>query len=150
MELILWRHAEAEDTYPDMSRALSGKGQQQAKKMGAWLRQHLPANTRILVSPAKRTQQTAEAIGLPFTTVESLAPGASAQQILDAAQWATTNDTALVIGHQPTLGIAAALAMTHKPHYWCIKKASLWWIASRIRGHEEQAILRAVISPDFI
>jgi phosphohistidine phosphatase len=150
MELILWRHAEAEDTYPDMGRELSSKGQQQAKKMAAWLKAHIPANTRILVSPATRTQQTAEALGLPFTTVDSLAPGASAQEILDAAQWSTANDTALIIGHQPTLGIAAALAMTRKPHYWCIKKASVWWIASRIRGHEEQAILRAVVSPDFI
>lgn len=150
MELILWRHAEAEDTYPDMSRQLSSKGQQQAKKMALWLKQYMPANTRILVSPATRTQQTAEALGLPFTTLDSLAPGAPAQLILEEAQWATANDTALIIGHQPTLGMAAALAMTRKPHYWCIKKAGVWWLASRVRGHEEQAIIRAVVSPDFI
>ncbi len=150
MELILWRHAEAEDSYPDMNRALTHKGQQQAKKMAAWLRERIPENTRILVSPATRAQQTAQALDLPYTTVESLAPGASAQQVLDAAQWSTANDAALIIGHQPTLGIAAAVAMTHKPHYWCIKKASVWWIASRLRGHEEQAIIRAVVSPEFI
>lgn len=150
MELILWRHAEAEDSYPDMNRALTHKGQQQAKKMAAWLRERIPENTRILVSPATRAQQTAQALDLPYTTVESLAPGASAQQVLDAAQWSTANDAALIIGHQPTLGIAAAVAMTHKPHYWCIKKAGVWWITSRLRGHEEQAIIRAVVSPEFI
>jgi len=150
MELILWRHAEAEDTYPDMNRVLTAKGQQQARKMAAWLKQHMPGKTRILVSPATRTQQTAEALGLPFTTLESLAPGASPQVILEEAQWATANDAALIIGHQPTLGMAAAMAMTRKPHYWCIKKGAVWWIASRVRGHEEQAIMRAVISPEFI
>lgn len=150
MELILWRHAEAEDSYPDMSRALTNKGQQQAKKMAAWLRERIPDNTRILVSPATRAQQTAQALGLPYTTVESLAPGASSQQILDAAEWSTANDAALIVGHQPTLGIAAAVAMTRKPQYWCIKKAGIWWIASRVRGHEEQAIIRAVVSPEFI
>lgn len=150
MELILWRHAEAEDAYPDLSRALTAKGQQQAATMAAWLLPRLPAATRILVSPATRTQQTAAALGLPYTTLESLAPGASPQLILEEAQWATAHDAALVIGHQPTLGMAAALAMTHKPHYWCIKKASIWWLASRIRGHEEQAIIRAVVGPDFV
>ena len=33
MELILWRHAEAEDGYPDLERALTEKGHEQAKKM---------------------------------------------------------------------------------------------------------------------
>ncbi|HSH71585.1 MAG TPA: histidine phosphatase family protein [Methylophilaceae bacterium] len=150
MELILWRHAEAEDSYPDMDRVLTSKGLLQAKKMGAWLRQYMPRNTRILVSPATRTQQTANALELPFTTLESLAPGASPQLILEEAQWATANDAALIIGHQPTLGMAAAFAMTHKPHYWCIKKGAVWWIASRVRGHEEQSIIRAVVSPDFV
>lgn len=150
MELILWRHAEAEDTYPDMSRALTPKGHQQAKKMAAWLRQNMPGKTRILVSPALRAQQTAQALELPFTTVESLAPGVSPHTLLEEAQWATANDAALIIGHQPSLGMAAAIAMTHKPHYWCVKKAGIWWIASRVRGHEEQAIIRAVVSPDFI
>jgi phosphohistidine phosphatase len=150
MELILWRHAEAEDAYPDLSRNLTSKGQQQASKMAAWLKLHLPKHTRILVSPAARTQQTAAALGLPFTTLEALRPDASAHEILEAAQWSTANDAALVIGHQPSLGIAAALAMTRKPHYWCVKKGAVWWLASRVRAEEEQAIIRAVISPDFL
>lgn len=54
MELILWRHAEAEDGYPDHERALTEKGHEQAKKMAAWLKPRLPKDTQILVSPADR------------------------------------------------------------------------------------------------
>lgn len=150
MELILWRHAEAEDAYPDMTRKLTSKGQEQAKKMAAWLNTHMPKDTRILVSPAVRTQQTAEALGLPFTTLPSLAPGGSAHDILEAAQWSTSHHSVLIVGHQPTLGIAASLAMTRKPHYWCVKKGSVWWLARRVRSEEEQAIIRAVITPELL
>jgi len=37
MELILWRHAEAEPGEPDDARALTGKGHKQAWKMAEWL-----------------------------------------------------------------------------------------------------------------
>jgi phosphohistidine phosphatase len=56
----------------------------------------------------------------------------------------------LIVGHQPSLGSAAAIAMTRKMHYWCVKKGSIWWLASRIRAEEEQAIIRAVITPDLL
>ena len=148
MELILWRHAEAEDTTPDSDRALTVKGHKQAEKMAAWLQQHLPANTHILVSPAKRAQQTAKALGLDFSTLDTLAPGASAQAILDATDWPSGN-AVLVVGHQPTLGLVAARIMTGKTHYWCIKKSAVWWLSNRVRGEEEQCILRAVVSPDL-
>ena len=78
MELILWRHAEAEDGFPDEERALTPQGIAQADKMAAWLKAHMPQDIKILVSPAKRAQQTAGALHLPFTTVDELAPGASA------------------------------------------------------------------------
>jgi len=150
MELILWRHAEAEDGYPDDERALTEKGHAQAKKMAAWLKPLLPKDTQILVSPAKRAQQTAYTLGLPFTTVPEIAPGGSPQDLLKVANWDTSKGSVLIVGHQPTLGLAAAIAMTRKTHFWCVKKASIWWIASRIRAEDEQAIIRAVISPDML
>ncbi|OAM51178.1 histidine phosphatase family protein [Methylovorus sp. MM2] len=150
MELILWRHAEADDAFPDISRALTNKGEQQAKKMAAWLKQQLPADTKVIASPATRTQQTAEALGWDFTTLESLAPGASPHALLEAANWPKGSGTVLIIGHQPSLGMAAALAITGRIHYWSVKKGNVWWLSSRVRAHEEQSVLRAVISPDFI
>jgi phosphohistidine phosphatase len=150
MELILWRHAEAVDSYPDIDRTLTAKGQGQARKMAAWLKNRLPDGTRILVSPAARTQQTAAALGLDFSTLDVLGPGASAQTILEAAGWPNANDSVLIVGHQPTLGMAAAFAMTGRSQYWSVKKGAVWWLANHVRSHEEQAIVRAVISPDFI
>ncbi len=150
MELILWRHAEAEDGYPDDERALTAKGHEQAKKMAAWLKARMPKETQILVSPAKRAQQTASALELPFTTLNELAPGASPHDLLKVANWDTSKGSVLIVGHQPTLGMTAAIAMTRKTHYWCLKKGAIWWIASRIRAEEEQAIIRAVLSPDML
>ena len=37
MELILWRHAEAEDAEPDLTRNLTSKGNRQAALMARWL-----------------------------------------------------------------------------------------------------------------
>ena len=77
MDLILWRHAEAEPGEPDLGRGLTAKGIQQAERMARWLDRHLPATTRILSSPADRAQQTALALKRKFRVVPELAPGAS-------------------------------------------------------------------------
>jgi phosphohistidine phosphatase len=150
MDLILWRHAEAEDGAPDISRALTARGKEQAASMSAWLQQALPPSTRVLVSPATRTQQTAKFLQRDFVTLESLAPGASPHAILEAANWPKGEGNVLIVGHQPSLGMAAALAMTGRVHYWSVKKGNVWWLSSRQRAHEEQCVLKAVISPDFI
>ena len=148
MELILWRHAEAEDSYPDRERVLTAKGLKQAEKMAAWLKPRLTADARILVSPATRTQQTAAALALDFNTLEALAPGASVQSLLQAAGWPDAEGMTLVIGHQPTLGMAAAFAMSGRIDYWSVKKAAVWWIISRMRDGEQQSVLRSVMSPE--
>lgn len=150
MNLILWRHAEAEDTSPDMGRALTAKGKMQAAKMAAWLKPQLPADTLILVSPARRAQETASALTDQFTTLDILAPGASAQQLLIAANWPEKTQTVLVVGHQPTLGMAAAKALSGNAEFWSVKKGAIWWIASRFRDNEQQTHLRAVVSPDLL
>ena len=62
MELILWRHADAKDAAPgkpDAERGLTAKGIKQARRMADWLEKRLPAEARVLVSPARRAQQTA-------------------------------------------------------------------------------------------
>lgn len=148
MELILWRHAEAEDSSPDMNRALTATGRKQAASMAAWLKPRLATDVRILVSPATRAQQTAAALGMDFITLDAIAPGVSAQSLLQAAAWPEAPGTTLIVGHQPTLGMAAAFAMTGYSSYWSVKKAAIWWIVSRIREGERQAALRTVMSPE--
>jgi phosphohistidine phosphatase len=150
MELILWRHADAEDAAPgaaDAARALTGKGKKQARRMAAWLRKRLPEDARVLASPAKRAQQTAWALTGRFETSAEVGTGAGPQAVLQAAGWPEGDGTVVVVGHQPTLGQVAALALTGKAGDWSIKKGAVWWIESRAHGG---AAVLAVISPDLL
>lgn len=150
MELILWRHAEAEDGFPDMARALTAKGQKQATDMAAWLKKRLPADARILVSPAVRTQQTASALTDNFSTVETIAPGANATAILNAAGWPRAGGTVLIVGHQPTLGEVLALLLANQYDSWSVKKGSIWWLSTRKRGNGSETLLKAALTPDLL
>lgn len=150
MDLILWRHADAEDSVPDMARKLTSKGEKQAEQMAAWLQQHLPKETKIFVSPAKRAQQTAQALSADFETVPALAPGAQAASILAVAEWPEAKGAVLIVGHQPGLGRAAALLLSSSEADWNIKKGNIWWLTNRLRQDDKQTLVRAVISPEFI
>lgn len=150
MELILWRHAEAEDAFPDMARKLTDKGQKQAADMAAWLKKRLPDDTRILVSPAVRTQQTALALSKNFTTVDTIAPGASAAAILQAAGWPRAGGTVLIVGHQPTLGEVLAQLVVNQHGSWSVKKGAIWWLSTRKRGNESEVILKATMPPELL
>ena len=111
MDLILWRHSEAED-WPegdpqagsDMERSLTARGEKQAARMAAWLDRQLPEGTRIVVSPARRCEQTALALDRKYRLRPEIAPGASPAQLLELVQWPFSKSPVLVIGHQPTLG----------------------------------------------
>ena len=150
MELILWRHAEAADGLPDASRALTAKGLKQAEKMAAWLKARLPDDARLLVSPAKRTQQTAAAFAKDFTTVKEIAAGTSVEAVLIAAGWPDHDGTVVVVGHQPTLGAVAARLLAGQDTSWSVKKGAVWWLSARQRNGETQAILRAVMAPELL
>jgi len=148
MDLILWRHAEAEDSLIDHSRELTEKGRKQAAKMATFLHKHLPADTRVMVSPAIRTQQTAAALTANFITVPTIAPGASVHAVLQAVRWPNVDGTVLVVGHQPTLGAVAAQLLGCEDPSLRIKKSGLWWLS---RHHDTSEItLRLVITPEFL
>ena len=150
MDLLLWRHAEAVDGIPDLARELTPKGHRQATDMAKWLRSRLPKGTAVLVSPAARAQQTAQALTSEFKTIRELSPGASPEVMLTAAGWPKHQGPVLVVGHQPTLGQAAALLLSGEAVEWSIKKGGLWWITRRARGDHIEVLLRAVISPDLV
>jgi phosphohistidine phosphatase len=149
MDLILWRHADAEPAHAgqsDLDRALTEKGERQARRVGKWLDGALPAGTRIIVSPAKRAQQTAQALEREFETLAGIAPDASADQLLRAAGWPHAREGVLVVGHQPTLGEAAARVMAGAPQPWSMKKGALWWL----RSGDDGVLLVTVRSPDDV
>lgn len=150
MDLILWRHAEAADGTPDHERELTAKGVKQAEKVAAFLHRHLPEHARILVSPATRTQQTAATLTNRFTLAPSIAPGASAQAVLQAAHWPDADGAVLVVGHQPTLGEVAARLLGCNDPPLNIRKGALWWFTRRERDGSALVTLRLAIAPDFL
>jgi phosphohistidine phosphatase len=150
MDLILWRHAEAEPGEPDLGRRLTAKGLKQAERVAAWLDGHLPDTTRILASPADRAQQTALALKRKFRIVPELAPGAAASDLLAAAGWPDAREAVLLVGHQPTLGEVAALLLAGEQLAWSVRKAAVWWLSNRVRDGTSGVVLRVVIGPDFV
>jgi phosphohistidine phosphatase len=150
MDLILWRHAEAEPGEPDLGRRLTAKGVQQAERVGAWLDHHLPATSRVLVSPAERAQQTARALKRKFRVVPELAPGVSADDVLSAADWPESREAVLVVGHQPTLGEVAALLLSGEEASWSVRKGAVWWLSNRVRDGVATTVIKVVIGPDFV
>ena len=153
MDLILWRHAEAFEPDAggnDLDRALTTKGERQAARMAQWLNHHLPATTRILVSPARRCQQTAHALERKFKTVDALAPEAGVDALLAAARWPDSREPVLVIGHQPTLGSTAAWLLAGAVQPWSVRKAGVWWLRSRVREGQLQVLLHAATATDLL
>jgi len=153
MDLILWRHAEAfelPEGPDDLDRALTAKGERQAHRMADWLNRRLAHSTRILVSPARRAQQTAKALDRPFKTVPALAPDGSGEALLLAARWPDGPEPVLVIGHQPTLGLVAAHLLADVPQAWAIKKGAVWWLRNRDREGLAQVVLQAMQAPDCL
>ena len=152
MNLILWRHAEAEDqAASDLVRQLTPRGRKQAQAMAKWLRSRIDEDAVFLASPATRTIQTAEAFGDRYRVIDALAPGGSAQAVLEAAGWPDgIAQTVIVVGHQPTLGRVAALLFTGSEAEWSIKKAGIWWFQGRTRSGDGHVVLRAVVNPDLL
>ena len=150
MDLILWRHSEAADGTPDHSRELTPKGIKQAEKVASFLSAHLSDDYRVLASPSARTQQTAAALTKHFTLAPTIAPGASAHAVLQAARWPDEGGTVVVVGHQPTLGEVAAQLLGCGDCSLSIKKGGVWWFTRRERESTAQITLRLVITPDFL
>jgi phosphohistidine phosphatase len=153
MDLILWRHAEAEVIAPgqdDLQRALTPKGERQARRMAAWLNHRLAATTRVLVSPALRCRQTADALGREMRIVPSIAPDAPIAALIEASRWPKSSEPVLICGHQPTLGLLAAHLLAGVEQEWAVKKGAVWWLRWRQRDDEPEVTLHAVQGPDAL
>ncbi|MBL8513162.1 MAG: histidine phosphatase family protein [Betaproteobacteria bacterium] len=139
---------------PDLARPLTAKGRKQAGTMAKWIDARLPEATRILVSPALRARETADALGRKYTTLPNLAPGGLAAHILLASDWPDARRPVLVVGHQPALGRAASLLLLGQEQDMSLRKAGVWWITNRSRKDhgdgQAQLTLRAAMCPDLL
>jgi phosphohistidine phosphatase len=150
MELLLWRHAEAAPGDPDAARPLTEYGRQQAELMARWLAPRLPQELRMLVSPARRTQETARALGRSFETVDALAPGTDAATLIGVAEWPDAVRPVLIVGHQPTLGEAASRLLDGRRSAAEIGTGAVWWLRARARKGRSEAELLLAIAPEIL
>jgi len=152
MDLILWRHAEAEllaEGGSDLERRLTAKGERQAQRMAAWLNERLPDDCLVLSSPAARTHATALALGRDLHLLPALAPDAEPEALLAAAGWPEPpHQSVLLVGHQPTLGRLAARLLAGQDQAWAVKKGAVWWLRARERAGRRELTLVAVQGPD--
>lgn len=167
MNLILWRHAEAEDLpsamslsrNADLQRVLTQRGHKQAEASAKWLRNHLPTPYRVVCSPAVRARETASALCSDAEVLAVLGLGATATEVLAAVGWPggdhtgdhhKADQTVVVVGHQPWLGRVASRVLAGREMPWSVRKSGVWWLAGRTRDADAQVALRAVIHPDFL
>lgn len=163
MDLILWRHAEAQE-HPggeqgeqgdalDLARRLTPRGEKQAARMAAWLDRQLPEGTRIWSSPAARTEQTAQAVqalGRKYRVSEALLPGATPAALLELVQWPGGRSPVLVVGHQPTLGQVVAQLLGLQAADCSVKKGAVWWLRQRERAGVPQTVIVTVQTPELL
>jgi phosphohistidine phosphatase len=149
MDLILWRHAQAEDGVPDADRRLTARGEKDAARVAAWLRERLaPGTATVLASPARRTRQTADALAMPYGVSERVGTGATVESVIAAAGWPDRREgTLILVGHQPWIGQVAAMLVAGRPDPWPMRKAGFWWLSWRDR-HE--VLVKAVLTPELL
>jgi phosphohistidine phosphatase len=116
-ELILLRHAEAQPASPgadDAVRRLSGRGEQEARAAGAWLKSHGIHPDRVLCSPSERTCATAT---LALSALDRAPAMQEASEIYNATpgellalldQHDDVN-TVMLVGHNPGIERLVAL-----------------------------------------
>ena len=152
-DLILWRHAEAEnagENEDDLDRPLTQRGEKQAARMAVWLDRQLPDGLRVLASPARRTEQTAKALGRKYKLRAELLPGGQPDELLELAQWPRSRGAVLIVGHQPMLGQTVARLLGLRADECSIRKGAVWWLRYRQRQDASETILLAVQSPEFL
>jgi phosphohistidine phosphatase len=151
MELILWRHADAEESNPrgDLARRLTRKGVKQAERMARWLRPRLEGKWRVVVSPAVRALETVAPLDTPYEVRDTVSTGADSHSVLAEAGWPEGGQV-IVVGHQPTLGQVAARLLGAGSGEVSVRKGSILWFAMRKRDGREETVLKVVLDPDML
>ncbi|SEL92719.1 phosphohistidine phosphatase SixA [Halomonas daqiaonensis] len=114
--LLIMRHSEAAPGRPDAERELTPHGQQEAQRMGRWFaaREDLDLRRlRLLASPYRRAQQTAERIAEPLgLVVESLpiiTPDHSPEAVVEWLLGEPDDRPLMLVSHMPLVAALAGL-----------------------------------------
>ena len=120
IHVLLLRHAKSSWANPeidDIDRPLNKRGKRGARGIGRWLQAQHWAPDTILCSPARRTRETCEGLGLrPAPVIANTLYEAEAETIIARLREAE-GETILLIGHNPGIAEAAhRLAATRPDH----------------------------------
>lgn len=159
MQIILWRHGEAEAKETDSDRSLTEKGRQQAQKTARFIDNYFPKKREIWISPLKRSQETASYLNFKGVILEKdfLIPSYPLSAIKTHLYQQKPDTNLIVVGHQPWLGeLVSHLVLRepekHSPHFSELgpfKKGALWWLVIDHRN-EYKAYIKAVLPPDLL
>jgi phosphohistidine phosphatase len=120
VRVVLVRHTEAAPGEPDELRPLTPGGREAARALGERLAAENVQADAVLTSPLLRARETgaelARALAAPVEPDERLAPGATAESVLQLVKG--RGETVVVVGHQPDCGrIAAELTGGPEPPF---------------------------------
>jgi phosphohistidine phosphatase len=159
INLFIWRHAEAEDSSPDLARPLTARGQRDAARVAKAVAKKLDEQAIVICSPAVRTRETVEPLitraALHLQIDQGLAPGAGVDDVLDVLEHAISSSnsdepTIVMVGHQPWCGRLARRLLTDSPGDMSVKKASAWWLVRRTRDDASEWTMKSVLDPDLV
>jgi phosphohistidine phosphatase len=157
MDLLIWRHAQAENLDPkvsdaasDLARPLTPRGEHQAERVAAWIEPRLPKGSRILSSPALRCESTVAYLGRKYKLQDELAPSGTSDDILQLLKWPDTRLPTVLVGHQPALGELIARLIGAESQKSSVRKGALWWLQYRERDGAKQMLIHAVVSPELL
>jgi phosphohistidine phosphatase len=129
--IILWRHADAQIVITDQidsARALTPKGKIQARQMAKWLKKQVSKHTVVLSSSAVRAIETCEFLNHKVVVLPQLLPEATGEDVMQVLSDYGTEETVVIVGHQPWLGQLAAKLLGVNEHEFAIKKGAVWWL----------------------
>ena len=89
----------------------------------------------------------------PGAPPDALAPDRSVDDLLEVCRFPKSREAVLVVGHQPTLGLALARVLgadgaAQGP--WSVRKGAFWWLRWREREGAAQITVQAVLGPDTV
>jgi phosphohistidine phosphatase len=158
MDCILLRHGIAverdEWKGADGDRPLTEKGKQRVREVAAGLSRLDVRPTQVWSSPLIRALETAKIVQRSLQVraavevVEALLPDASPDRLLSILHDLPPESCVLCVGHEPHLGLAAAVLLTGKPSQaFPFKKAGACLIELSVPVRPGRGILRWWIPP---
>lgn len=126
MDLILVRHAEAEEGINDFSRKLTSKGRKDVEKVAKFLKKKLSKDFKVFSSPLVRAKETASFFLKEIEILAELEPTSTPESFLREISKFGEDETLVCVGHQPLIGAIAGkiLGLNYSLK---TKKAGVWW-----------------------